>query len=80
MKTITVKMPEAVAARLERKAQRLGRAKSALVREAVERILDDAGDDEIPTAYERMSRGLGCVATGVGDLSTNPKHLEGFGS
>lgn len=31
------------------------------------------------SAAERMSNGIGAVRSGVGDLSTNPKHMEGFG-
>jgi len=80
MKTITVRVPEELALRIERRAKRLGVSKSALVRESVEKILpsDDAMEDE-PSAYDLMKDGFGCVNSGVGDLSTNPKHMEGFG-
>jgi len=32
------------------------------------------------SAFDALSAAglLGCVATGVGDLSTNPQHMEGF--
>lgn len=31
------------------------------------------------SAYEAMKDGIGCCASGETDLSTNPKHMEGFG-
>ena len=80
MKTITVRVPEELALRIERRAKRLGVSKSALVRESVEKTLPsaDAMEDE-PSAYDLMKDGFGCVNSGVGDLSTNPRHMEGFG-
>lgn len=32
-----------------------------------------------PTAYELLQDGCGIVDSGIGDLATNPKHLDGFG-
>lgn len=32
-----------------------------------------------PSAFELMQDGCGIVNSGLGDLSTNPEHLEGFG-
>ena len=32
-----------------------------------------------PSAYDLMKEGFGCVRSGVPDLATNPKHMEGFG-
>ena len=32
-----------------------------------------------PTAYDLLRDGVGIVESGVADLATNPKHLEGFG-
>ena len=80
MKTMTVKLPDEVAIRLEKRAERLGVSKSAVVRESLERELlsSDAPEDE-PSAYDLMKDGFGCVNSGLGDLSTNPKHMEGFG-
>lgn len=31
------------------------------------------------SAYEMAKQWAGCVESGIGDLSTNKKHLEGFG-
>jgi predicted DNA-binding protein len=80
MKTLTVKLPDELVIRLEKRAQRLGMSKSALVRESVERALNGPGAvEEAPSAYDLMKEGFGCVNSGVGDLATNPKHMEGFG-
>lgn len=80
MKTMTVKLPDELAVRLEKRARRLGVSKSALVRESVERELKETqAVEEDPSAYDLMKDGFGCVKSGIGDLSTNPKHMEGFG-
>ena len=31
------------------------------------------------SAYDLMKDDLGCVDSGLGDLSTNPKYLDGYG-
>lgn len=80
MKTMTMKLPDELAVRLEKRARRLGMSKSALVREWVERELKKAyAVEEEPSAYDVMKEGFGCVKSGIGDLSTNPKHMKGFG-
>lgn len=80
MKTMTVKLPDELAVRLEKRAKRLGVSKSALLRESLERDLGkDAVVEEEPSAYDLMKDGFGCVDSGIGDLATNPKHMEGFG-
>ncbi len=81
MKTMTVKLPDELAVRLEKRAKRLGVSKSAVVRRSIEatfRTAERAVEEE-PSAYDLMKGGFGCVSSGVGDLSTNPKHMEGFG-
>ncbi|MDB6003349.1 MAG: hypothetical protein JWR15_336, partial [Prosthecobacter sp.] len=32
-----------------------------------------------PSAYDLMKDGFGCVDSGLTDLASNPKHLEGLG-
>ncbi len=39
----------------------------------------DAEASTQPTLHDRFSKYCGVVKSGVGDLSTNPKHMEGFG-
>lgn len=80
MKTITCKLRDELAVRLEKRARRLGVSKSELVRESIERELGRNGvvEDE-PSMYDLVKDDLGCVDSGVTDLATNPKHMEGFG-
>lgn len=81
MKTLTVKLPDELALRLAKRAKRLGVSKSALLRESLEREFqgENSAVEEEPSAYDLMKDGFGCVDSGIGDLSTNPKHMEGFG-
>ena len=80
MKTITCKLPNELAVRLEKRALRLGVSKSYLIRESIERDLGRNGAvEEEPSAYDLMKDGCGCVDSGVTDLATNPKHMKGFG-
>jgi hypothetical protein len=80
MKTMTVKLSDELAVRLEKRAKRLGVSKSALLRESLERELrKESVVEEEPSMYDLVKDDLGCVNSGLGDLSTNPKHLEGFG-
>ncbi len=82
MKTITIKVPEELDARLTKRAKRRGVSKSEVAREALARELNSDSPeavDEEPSAYDILKDDLGCIDSGVGDLSTNPKHMEGFG-
>ena len=56
-----------------------GRSESDLVREALERHLRDA---EPPLTCYELARRIGLIGSASGlppDLSTNPRHMEGFG-
>jgi predicted DNA-binding protein len=76
---ITVRFPPDLSRRLKASARRSGQKESGLIREAVERQL--AAEDDLATAFER-AKALGIIGSVKGapsDLSTNPKHLNGFG-
>jgi len=77
---ITVRLPLALRQRLKAAARRKGTRESDLVRGAVERQL--AAEDNAITAYERAKKAglIGAVRGASRDLSTNPAHLDGFGS
>ena len=75
MKTITVKLPEPLAAWLSRRARALGRSQSDLVREA----LQSASDGTSGVTCHDVFADICGVIDGPRDLSTNPKHLSGFG-
>jgi hypothetical protein len=75
MKTITVKLPEPLAAWLSRRARELGRPQSDLVREALQRSREGGNG----VSCHDLFADLCGVVDGPKDLSTNPKHLAGFG-
>jgi Ribbon-helix-helix protein, copG family len=75
MKTLTVKLPEPLAAWLSRRAKELGRPQSEIVREALARAQAGGGTD---SCHDLMMDVCGSV-DGPKDLSTDPKYLDGFG-
>ena len=56
-------------------------SKSRVLRDSLKRELAalNGAVEEEPSVYDLVKEDLGCVDSGLGDLSTNPKHLEGFG-
>jgi predicted transcriptional regulator len=78
MTTISLKLPESVAERLEAEARARQKPKSALVREFIERGLNDANGKRRPSFHQLAKDKCGRFA-GPRDLSTNPKYMEGFG-
>jgi Arc/MetJ-type ribon-helix-helix transcriptional regulator len=76
MKTISVKLPEPVAAWLVRRAKETKRTRSAIVREALER---QRSSKDHPKSCRDLLDDLHGYFDGPPDLSTNPKYLEGFG-
>jgi hypothetical protein len=75
MKTITVKLPEPLAAWLSRRAHALSRPQSDLVREALQRASKGTGG----ASCHELFADLCGVVDGPKDLSTNPRHLAGLG-
>ena len=80
MKTITIKVPDELAIRIQKGADRLGISKSAFIRESIEKEFQNGTFvEESPSFYDLVKDDLGCIDSGLTDLSTNPKHMEGFG-
>ena len=75
MKTVTVKLPEALAAWLSRRARALGRPQSDLVRDALQRASEGTSG---ASCHDLFADVCG-VLDGPQDLATNPKHLSSFG-
>jgi Ribbon-helix-helix protein, copG family len=79
MKTISLKLNDTLLQKLQRAARQQGQSKSAVVRAALEQFLNGAHAPPQPvSALELAGNLVGCVE-GPGDLSTNPKYMEGFG-
>ena len=77
--SLTVRFPAELRQRLRDAAERSGTRESDLVREAVELRL--AVTEPVPPAYKKAKKSgiIGAIRSGIGDLSTNPKHFDGFG-
>lgn len=79
MERINVRVEGRIKEQLEAEARRKGVSPSAIVREAVEEHLRQQRPAE--SCYDLAQR-LGILGSIKGlpaDLSTNPKHMEGFG-
>ncbi len=76
---ITVRVSKTLGARLRHRSQSKGQTPSDLVRDALETYLGKAESSK--SAYELAeSSGLvGCMRHAPKDLSTNRRHLDGFG-
>ena len=79
MKTLRVKLSNALDAKVAAAAKQRKTTKSAIVRAALEQYL--AKHTEPPReSFAALAKDLiGCVSGGPPDLSYNKKHMEGFG-
>lgn len=75
MKTLSLKLPPRLSAKLDRAAKQRGQTKSELVRAALEQFLNG----ERPMSALELAGDLVGSCEGPGDLSTNPKYMEGYG-
>lgn len=78
MTTISLRLPAALAARLEDLAKEHQKPKSALVREFIERGL--ASDPDQTLSFHELAKSkCGSGRSGVRDLATHKRHLEDYG-
>jgi Arc/MetJ-type ribon-helix-helix transcriptional regulator len=75
---MSLKLPDSLHAKLERLARSRKQTKSDIVREAIEQVLDRRRTARPVSALDLAGDLAGCLE-GPGDLSTNPKHMEGYG-
>lgn len=78
MTTFSLKVPEALASRLTEMARRRGVSRSALVREALQALLENGRPGKRASALDLAGDLCGCLK-GPGDLSHNEKYMEDFG-
>jgi len=78
MRTITVKLPNGLAERIDATVRRKGTTTSALVRAALEDQLRSAPEESSCTCLDLCSDLAGSL-TGPTDLSSNPSRLKGYG-
>jgi predicted DNA-binding protein len=76
---ITVRVPDALTARLRARSRAKGTTESELVREALETYLGKA--KETRSAYDLAEAAgiIGAARELSKDLSINPRHMKGFG-
>ena len=76
---LSVRLTEALRSSLETLVETTGHTESDLAREAIEEYL--VRHAKLPTCFDVAEQAglIGCVESGSGDLSTNPKHMKGFG-
>jgi Ribbon-helix-helix protein, copG family len=80
MTTISLKVPDELVARMDAVARAKRTSRSALLREALEDKLKAAARKSPPSLFERSADLCGKGCSGLDDLASNPKHLEGFGA
>ncbi len=80
MKTLSLKLTPRLLEKLERTARERGQTKSEVMRAALEQFLQGDGRPERPVSALDLAGDLVGCGEGPGDLSTNPKYLEGFGA
>ncbi len=73
--TIQARLDEETQAALDRLVRRDGLKPSEAVRQGI-RLLDE---HRTPPARPRLI-GIGMFSSGIGDLATNKKYMEGFGA
>jgi hypothetical protein len=90
MTTISLKLPPQLLSRLERESRERRTTKSSVVRECLEKQLQEAkppaglpklppGESFYDKALPLLKRAWAKRGRGRRDLATNPKYMEGFG-
>jgi len=79
MTTISLKIEEKLAASLDAEARARRTTRSALIRQALTGLLGKSGKSQ-PSLLQQSKDLCGAGASGLGDLSSDPRHLAGFGS
>src|SRR5690242_8265004 len=80
MRTITCKVPEELAAKLDSLARAERCSRSALVREALEDSLKTKRPRDFVSGYDVVKHLCGSLKGGPPDLATNPAHMKAFGA
>jgi predicted transcriptional regulator len=79
MSTISFKLPDSLLLRLDQESRQRRMTKSALVRAALERELQQPETAVGASCYDLARDLAGSLKKLPKDLATNPKYMEGFG-
>ena len=78
MKAISIKLPEPLLHDLAQRAKTSATSQSEIIRTALAAYLQRDAQPSTTSCADRAQRWTGSMQ-GPADLSTNPKHLDGFG-
>jgi len=78
MKTISLKLPEALFEKLDSTARERGESKSALLREVIETVVTGGKKIGAGSCLDIAKDLAGCIK-GAEDLSFNKKRMDGYG-
>jgi hypothetical protein len=76
MQQLTIRIPEKYFSKMEQIAKLSGLKKSDISRMAIQKFLNEYGDDEEPDLFSKAKRLIGVVESGIPDLGQ--KHREYF--
>ncbi|WP_367873135.1 hypothetical protein [Luteolibacter sp. Populi] len=79
MKTLVLRISDQLAAELEAEAKRLNVSKSEVARRRLAGPVSQFAGDSKPSLWSRMQDLVIDGDSSPGDLSSNPKHMEGYG-
>ncbi len=78
MKTLTLKLPEGLEARLTTFARQTGQSRSEIVRRAIAQYIS-GGNKAHPGSFLDLAKDLAGTIDGPPDLSTDKSHLDDYG-
>jgi len=78
MKTLSLKLPESLLGKLDSTARRRGESRSALLREAIETVIEGESQIRDGSCLGLAKDLAGCV-NGPEDLSFNKRRMDGYG-
>jgi|1185.fasta_scaffold473238_2 metal-responsive CopG/Arc/MetJ family transcriptional regulator len=76
---MSLKLPDRLLRLIEKQSRARGVSKSELIRDCVERGIEEHQLKKEITCYDLSKHVIGSVKSGVPDLATNPKYMDGFG-
>lgn len=79
MSTFSIKLPDSLTKKIEVASEKRGVSKSLIVREALVEYLHNSQNSPKQGSFLELASDLCGSVKGPKDLSTNKKHLEGFG-
>jgi hypothetical protein len=79
MPTVSLKLPTDLSRKLTVAAKRQKTTKSALVREALESFFAEGNGAKFVSCLDLAGDLVGSLDSGIPDLATNKKHMEGYG-